>query len=59
MDNPPSKWDQCKHRSEDKVDKEILTCCGKAKVNGFICYKRDIIDIKPRTCATCTKFENK
>ncbi len=52
------KFNSCIHRSSEKEDVSIRSCCvsTKKEVYSFICYERNIDRLTPRNCASCNLY---
>ena len=58
----PSKFDTCKHRSEQEISKTIQRCScqgGNYEVKGYFCYKKNILKVEPEICIHCNEYESK
>jgi len=56
--NPPNKFDTCKHRSEEH-DIQVRTCCQTFTRRGISCLKRNIDFIHNGVCQACDVYERK
>jgi hypothetical protein len=58
----PSKFGTCKHRSEEEVSQTIKRCScqgGSYEVKGYYCNKKNIIKLEPDICIHCEEYESK
>ncbi len=55
-----TKMSTCRFRSNQKVSKDIASCCGNTKaVTAYQCPKRDIFPLTDGICDVCTVYEPK
>jgi hypothetical protein len=60
--NGDFKFNNCKHRSSEKITKTIHRCScqgGNYQQEGYQCLSRNIFSIEPNICAHCASFEKK
>jgi hypothetical protein len=61
-ENNFSKFNSCRHRSNEEVSKTIRRCScqgGNLETKGFLCYKRNIFKIDENFCNACNEYEAK
>lgn len=56
------KFNNCKHRSSEKIKKTIHRCScqgGNYEQEGYQCSSKNIFNVEPNICQFCWAFENK
>jgi len=60
--NSEEKHKTCIFRSADVVSKTIKRCScqgGNYEVQGYFCNKKQLMDVKPSDCESCTEYQHK
>lgn len=53
------KMMSCRHRSRNKIEGQVASCCGNTKkATEYKCEKRDIFPLKKDHCDSCTQYES-
>ena len=52
-------WVSCANRSEEEEECGEFSCCSDARHMGYICWRRNIEDVKPKHCKDCKFYEQK
>jgi hypothetical protein len=58
----PSKFETCKHRSAEEISKMIKRCScqgGPYEMKGYFCYRKNILKLDPEMCINCDLYESK
>ena len=59
MDEGQKKFDTCRYRSGDKCEIGEFSCCKDNRKFGYVCWRRDIEDVRPKHCSECVKYKEK
>jgi hypothetical protein len=55
-------YNTCRFRSEDLITQHIKRCScrgGDYTISGYLCYEKDIFDVKPEICKDCASYKTK